>query len=141
MSSALASTHPNPDGALQPGMFACSSLDATCVHVAGELDIATAPQLGLALRDAQAHAHLVVLDLCELAFIDAAGLHRVIDAAGNARAAGRRLVVLPAPAAVERLFTLTGTHACLERCAAAPQSAPPHAHEALGASRSSVRAP
>ena len=45
-------------------------LDATWVHLAGALDLATTPQLERTLRDSQSQARLVVLDLRELAFMD-----------------------------------------------------------------------
>ena len=58
--------------------FVCSTseagLEAAWVHVAGALDIATAPQLEQALAGAQTRARLVVLDLRELTFMDAAGV-------------------------------------------------------------------
>jgi hypothetical protein len=50
---------------------------AAWVDVAGESDLATSPQLRQKLQDAQLHAHLVVLDLRELTFMDSAGLHVV----------------------------------------------------------------
>ena len=93
--------------------FVCSStggaLEAAWVHVAGDLDIATAPRLVRTLREAQLQARLVVLDLRELAFMDSAGVHAIVDASSRARQAGRQLVVLRGPAHVDRLFALTGT--------------------------------
>ena len=50
-------------------------LDATWVHLAGALDLATTPQLERTLRDSQSQARLVVLDLRELAFMDCSGAH------------------------------------------------------------------
>jgi hypothetical protein len=48
-----------------PPMFGCSwrdgGLDAGWVHLAGEVDIATTPQLQSTLRQSQLHARLVVL--------------------------------------------------------------------------------
>ena len=91
----------------------CSSteggLEAAWVHVAGDLDIATSPQLVRTLREAQSRARLVVLDLRELAFMDSAGVHAIVDASTRARQAGRQLVLLRGPGAVDRLFALTGT--------------------------------
>ena len=93
--------------------FVCSStegaLEAAWVHVAGDLDIATSPQLVRTLREALSQARLVVLDLRELAFMDSAGVHAIVDASTRARQAGRQLVLLRGPAHVDRLFALTGT--------------------------------
>ena len=101
-----------------PGAFVCSwtdgGRDAAWVHVGGELDLATAPQLTQPLRLPELQARLVVLDLRELTFIDSSGLHAIIDADRRIRRAGRRLVVLRGPANVDRLFTLTGSSDRLE---------------------------
>ena len=83
-------------------------LEATWVHVAGALDIATAPRLAATLRESQADAQLVVLDLRELAFMDSSGVHAIVDASSDARQLGRRLLLLRGPANVQRLFALTG---------------------------------
>jgi anti-sigma B factor antagonist len=92
--------------------FECSrtegALEATWVHVAGTLDIASTPGLARTLRESQADAQLVVLDLRELASLDSAGVHAIVDASSRARRAGRRLLVLRGPANVDRLFALTG---------------------------------
>lgn len=103
--------------ALSPA-FVCSwtndGLDAAWVHVAGELDIATTPQLERTLREDQLQARLVVLDLRELAFMDSSGVHAIVSASIRARRCGRRLVLLRGPTNVDRvnvdrLFTLTGS--------------------------------
>jgi len=119
MPDAPASPDTNAGRPISPAVFACSSIhcdpDCTCVHVVGELDMATAPQLELTLRDALAQPRLVVLDLSDLAFIDTAGVHAIVNATLHAREQGRRLVVLRGPATVERLFKLTGADRQLER--------------------------
>ncbi len=105
-----ASTRIGADGSSR--VFECSwtdgGLDAAWVHVAGELDLATAPQLVRTLREPQLQARLVVLDLRELAFIDSCGVRAIADASTEARRGGRRLVLLRGPANVDRLFTLAG---------------------------------
>jgi anti-sigma B factor antagonist len=92
--------------------FVCSrtegGLDAAWVHVAGDLDIATTPQLVRALRESQSRARLVVLDLRELAFMDSSGVHAIVDASSRARQHGRRLLLLRGPAHIDRIFSLTG---------------------------------
>jgi anti-anti-sigma factor len=94
--------------ALRP--FACSSthgsLNADWVHVAGALDIATTPQLEQTLHEF--HARLVVLDLRDIAFMDCAGVHTIVDASASARRDGRRLVLVRGIPHVNRVFGLTG---------------------------------
>ncbi len=95
-----------------PPAFVCSwtggGRDAGWVHVAGELDIATAPQLERTLRERQSQARLVVLDLRELAFMDCSGVHAIINASIRARTAGHRLVLMHGSPDVNRVLTLTG---------------------------------
>ena len=98
--------------------FVCSwthgGRNAAWVHVAGELDIATVPQLERTLDKEELQARLVVLDLRELAFIDGFGVHAIVKASRGAREASRRLVLLRGPPNVDRLFTLTGSSSELE---------------------------
>jgi anti-sigma B factor antagonist len=93
-----------------PPAFVCTcrdgGLDAAWVHVAGELDIATAPQLERTLAQAQSQARLVLLDLRGLAFMDSSGMHAIADAGIRARQVARRLIVLRGCPDVDRIFTL-----------------------------------
>jgi anti-sigma B factor antagonist len=98
-----------------PPDFSCSwrsgDPKAAWVHVAGELDVATAPDFERVMREAERQAGLVVVDLRELAFIDSCGLHAIVNASIRARRLGRRLVVLRGPPTVHRMFTLNAfTH-------------------------------
>jgi len=81
---------------------------AAWVHVEGELDIATSPQLDGVLREAQLDSLLLVLDLRALAFIDVSAVHVIIAAATRARASAGQLLIARGPAHVDRVFTLTG---------------------------------
>src|ERR1700689_468834 len=56
---------------------------AAWIHVSGELDIATSPELDRVLREAERDAHLVVLDLSELTFIDICSIRVILAAAGR----------------------------------------------------------
>ena len=79
----------------------------TVVTVAGELDVATAPELAQALADAEGQ---VTVDLSATTFADPAAL-RVLLAA---RADGVRIRVLPRRGGqVARLFALTQTEELL----------------------------
>jgi anti-sigma B factor antagonist len=96
-----------------PPPFVCSwsngSLDSANVHITGELDIATSPQLQETLLEPQLQAQLVVLDLREVAFMDSSGVHAIVNASIRARRVGRRLVLLRGGLDVDRVFTLTGS--------------------------------
>jgi len=83
-------------------------VDATWVRAAGELDMGTAPELDRVLRDAQSCAHLVVLGMHDVSFIDSAGMHVLISASASARLGGGRLIV-DAPPPVHEVFALVGT--------------------------------
>jgi anti-sigma B factor antagonist len=96
-----------------PTDFACTAthggLDAAWVYVAGELDIATAPELERTLHESRQLAHLTVLDLRDLAFMDSAGVHTIVNASLRARQDGRRLVLVRGRPDIYRMFTLTGS--------------------------------
>jgi anti-anti-sigma factor len=98
--------------------FVCSwttgGLDAGWVHLAGALDIETAPQLERALCEPQLQTHLVVLDMGELSFMDCSGVHAIVDASVRARKSGRRLVLLRGSPNVDRMFGLTGSSGDVE---------------------------
>lgn len=79
------------------------------VILAGELDLATAPEADRRLREAQAEAPRVVLDLDGLTFIDATGLRVLLDASDRATSSGGDLLVRRIRAGVRRLLELTGT--------------------------------
>jgi anti-anti-sigma factor len=112
-----------------PPPFACSctkdGLDAAWVHVGGELDIATTPQLERTLDESQ--ARLVVLDLRELAFIDCCGMYAIVRAGIRARQAGRRLVLARVPSNVDRILALTGSSDQVEIGDLDPVAPPVHA--------------
>ncbi len=88
--------------------WAPAGLDATWVHLSGELDLAASEQLERTLAAPELQAQLVVLDLRELAFIDVAGTRAIADASTRARRDGRRMVLLRGTPDIDRLFTLAG---------------------------------
>ena len=98
-----------------PPVFTCRAthggMDAAWVHVAGELDVVSAPELRQTLRETQWLAHLIVLDLRDLAFMDCAGTHAIVEASLRARKAGRRLVLVRGRPAIYRMFPLTRSSA------------------------------
>jgi anti-sigma B factor antagonist len=75
---------------------------------AGELDIATAPQLERALLGGRVRGERVVLDLGGLEFLDSTGLRVIVRAVEAAQREGWELRLRPAPPAVQRIFSLAG---------------------------------
>lgn len=74
----------------------------------GELDLASAPQLEQALRDATATSPgRILIDLGELAFMDCIGVGVLIRAQDAADAGGHQLALAHAPQQVRRLLELT----------------------------------
>jgi anti-sigma B factor antagonist len=71
------------------------------VRVSGELDLATAPQLAAALRDAGPR---VIVDMSELQFVDVAGVRPLRDAT----AAGQRIGVRGATRQARFVLEMTG---------------------------------
>jgi anti-anti-sigma regulatory factor len=80
--------------------------------------------LALTLHESQQLAHLTVLDLRELTFIDCAGVHTIVNASLRARKAGRRLVLVRGRPAIYRMFTLTGSTAQVDIADADPVQPP-----------------
>jgi anti-anti-sigma factor len=74
------------------------------VRVAGELDLATAPELMSVLASRTGD---VLLDCSDLAFIDGAGLQVVMKAHAECRRRGAQFVLLDPSPAVVRLLRLT----------------------------------
>jgi anti-sigma B factor antagonist len=91
-----------------------SGRDAAWIRVAGELDVATAPQLEQTLREAVVGTRRVVLDLRALTFMDCTGVGVIVQFSHRARQTGGRLALVRGPAPVDRVFVLTGTDDGLE---------------------------
>jgi anti-sigma B factor antagonist len=83
------------------------------VAVTGELDIDTMVALSVALT-ADAGLATTVVDLRGLTFIDSSGVSGVMSAARHARDRGARLVCVPGPPPIQRIFELTGVDTVLE---------------------------
>ena len=85
------------------------------VAAVGQLDLSSAPLLQGAIAKLEAQApSLLTVDLSRLEFMDSTGLHLLLEAHQRAVEQGRRLVVVRPPAAVHRLFEVTGTDRVLE---------------------------
>lgn len=68
---------------------------ATTIAVEGELDLATAAALTAAVRDVNADAAAVVVELSGVTFIDSTGVHALLDA--RERLGSRLRVVASVP--------------------------------------------
>jgi anti-anti-sigma factor len=87
--------------------LAHTSPPVLCIR--GDLDIANADEFGAALKQALSADPTVVVDLAGLAFIDAAGLRAIVDAAGSRNGAGP--LTLVNATRVARLLDLVGLDA------------------------------
>ncbi len=83
------------------------------VRLRGELDYATADVVSERLHELHERGAAVVLDLDDLAFIDAAGLRVVLTAAEQSRNDGWGFTVTRGSAPVRRLFALLDIDAVL----------------------------
>jgi anti-anti-sigma factor len=87
----------------------CDADSACLVAVAGELDLASAPELARSLYPLARPGAVVTLDLQNLAFMDLAGVRALLDARRVASAAGSSLHILSAGEGATRVLELTGT--------------------------------
>lgn len=79
------------------------------VELAGELDIATAPQAGQALTDALSAGHTaIIFDLSGLAFCDSTGLRLLVRAHRELTTAGGRLAIAGATGMVAQVLQVSG---------------------------------
>ena len=79
------------------------------IELAGEWDLAGAPAARQAIAGAvTGRPECVVLDLSRLAFIDSSGVHATVELARRSIAQNVRLVIIPGPPGVQRVFELTG---------------------------------
>jgi anti-sigma B factor antagonist len=82
--------------------------DRVVVTLAGECDMAVRDELATALRSAIDAAHVVVIDVGGLAFLDSSGLHGLITAYHAAQDAGRELFLVNAGGVVADVLEMTG---------------------------------
>jgi anti-sigma B factor antagonist len=84
--------------------------DATVVHVVGEVDLATAPKLRDVLIEvlgATPTTHLVV-DLCEVGFVDSTGIGVMVGAHKRVMASGGRFSAVVTTPGVRKVLKTTG---------------------------------
>ena len=76
--------------------------------VAGELDLATVPELARMLGALRARGHAVVLDLADVTFMDSSGLSLLLEAQLDADRDGWEFSIRRASEAVRRIVALAG---------------------------------
>lgn len=93
----------------EPQQFRCEvARDGEVVRItlAGELDLATTPEVEPVLRANGVRQR--VLDLRELTFMDSSGLRLILSAHAAARRDGGILEIVPGPPSVQRVFQICG---------------------------------
>ena len=89
--------------------------DVFKIALRGELDLEHAYTFDEELKRVEAlEPRTICLDLRELTFLDSTGLARLVAARRRAMKAGRRLVLVRGPAAVQRVFQLTAVDEAFE---------------------------
>ena len=84
--------------------------DVVSVVAAGELDLASGPQLEGELTGLRERGFdRIELDLRQVQFIDSAGLRTLLCLRNDAKRTGTALTVVPPARAVQRIFELTRT--------------------------------
>jgi anti-anti-sigma factor len=78
------------------------------VELSGELDISTAQEVEHELHRVESdRPPILVIDLRGLTFIDSTGLRTILAADSRCRQRGGRLLVVPGPPAVHRVFRIS----------------------------------
>jgi anti-anti-sigma factor len=111
MSPTLEPSNPSPPG------LRCEvtpERDAVRLRPVGELDLGTVPILDAQISELrEAGFRRVCLDLRDLAFMDASGLHLVLRWDAEARRDGFAFEMVPGPRAVQMVFEVSGVVARL----------------------------
>ncbi len=98
-----------PDG-IAPGALRVTVHETREVHIIaldGEVDIATVDRLNAAVAMAmREHPAVLVIDLRKLSFFGAAGITTLLDAYGQCRALGCRLVLIRGGRCIQRIFAV-----------------------------------
>jgi|tagenome__1003787_1003787.scaffolds.fasta_scaffold20979512_1 anti-sigma B factor antagonist len=111
------------------------------VSVSGELDLAVSDAFAAAIDDALRHApRTVVVDLGAAEFIDVSGVRTLLRAHRQAVSRSVRLVIIPAPDHVHKVFALCGVERELPFLATAPRGRDARRTTDARASRESRRA-
>ena len=78
------------------------------IAILGELDISTTPELTEALGSLEPGYETLVVDLSRCTFFASSGISILLEESHRAKEEGFALVVIKAPAEVQRMFDLAG---------------------------------
>jgi anti-sigma B factor antagonist len=88
---------------------------AVVVAVAGEIDLATAPQLATAFDGIETSSGSTVhVDLAEVSFLDSSGISVLVDLRSRLEAAGASLALHRASPTVQRVLEISGLGALFD---------------------------
>lgn len=86
-----------------------------CLAVAGEIDLATVPELETAVDSVfGANSHSLVVDLRETSFMDSTGLKALVMANRRFDESGRRFAIAVSGGPVSRLLDLSGVETSIK---------------------------
>ena len=112
-----------------PGPLAMTISDqgtATTISLRGEWDMAAQPATRRAFSGVlERSPECVILDLTRVSFIDSTGVHGVIELQKRSERQNVRLVIVPGPPAVQRVFELVGLTKVLRFLPSRQVSEPP----------------
>lgn len=105
-----ASRDPSPLNDLDGLKIVVGEQGATrAIELHGEWDLAGLPSIRQAIsRALDGVPDCVVLDLSGLEFIDSSGLHATVELTKRSAAQNTRLLIIPGPEPVQRMFKITG---------------------------------
>ena len=90
------------------GVATTTLAGAPCVRARGELDVATVPALSETLEELiRASAGVLVVDLCDVGFLDSTGISVLIRARALLGRGDRELLLVCPPGPVRRVLELT----------------------------------
>lgn len=89
--------------------------DTATVWVRGDVDLASAGELGTQLKAAVAECGTVIADLSEVTFLDSTGVRALVDAYRSAGKLDHRLYVEGAHSWVAKVLDMTGVGPLLTR--------------------------
>jgi anti-anti-sigma factor len=105
---------PNSNPPLQFAVGVEERNGSVAVHVRGEVDMATNPELRAQLENAIKRGRPAVVDLGQVTFIDGRGVATLVECAQSAAAAGCSLRIAHPSIAVRRLVEIMGVERQLE---------------------------
>ena len=88
--------------------------EATVIHVAGEIDIATAGRLRDVIEPHMGPKQKIILDFSQVEFMDSACLKVLVQARGRLTENGGSLILRNPSTAAHRLLTVAGANDLLE---------------------------